>query len=83
MYDIRIANGAKEVALEDKPLAAKGLISYRYPGVFVKYVMIGAESHIDALIQANRSLENPNARLELLEVWSNKEGRYINVANVV
>jgi hypothetical protein len=51
----------------DKPLASKGLISYRYKG-FYGYIMIGAAGHKDALKEAGRSFSYP-VSIDNLEVW--------------
>lgn len=40
----------------DKPMAAKGLESYRYKRRNGGYMMIGAKNDFDALTQAKRSL---------------------------
>ena len=55
---------------ENKACAAIGLISYRYPGDYGNFIMIGANNHDEAISSANRSLNNPNAKLENSEVWS-------------
>ena len=62
--------------LENKPLAAAGLTSYRYPGRY-GYVMLGATGTDDALNEANRSLSTEQAVAEKLEVWSTEFSRYI------
>ena len=53
----------------DKPLAAKGLISYRYQGRY-GWIMIGAKDHEDALRQAQRSTRDKVA-FENLQIWNN------------
>lgn len=59
----------------DKPLADKGLISYRYRGRY-GWVMIGAKNDQDALNEAKRSIgETPD--ISKLQVW--KDGKYIFV----
>jgi hypothetical protein len=50
-----------------RPLAARGLISYRLKGPY-GWIMIGATDHDDALREAARSTQAP-AR-EALEVWN-------------
>lgn len=58
----------------DRPLAIKGLTSYRYRGSF-GWIMIGARNDADALREAKRSLtlsrEN-EPTIENLEVWDGK-----------
>ena len=54
--------------MTSRPLAAPGLISYRYHGRY-GFVMIGAKDEADALRQACRSIEGP-ASPEMLEVWN-------------
>ncbi len=54
--------------LTDKPLAAAGLVSYRYEGPY-GWIMIGAKDDADALSEANRSLEHKTASLSKLQVW--------------
>ena len=61
---------------QDKPMAIKGLVSYRYRGPF-GFVMIGAKDHDDALTQANLSLTSGSAKNENLQIW--KEGEYQDV----
>lgn len=59
------------INITDKPLAAKGLISYRYPGPF-GFIMIGARSHTEALSEALRSLGDKREAptLAKLQIWS-------------
>lgn len=59
----------------NRPLAAAGLVSYRYNGPF-GFIMIGAANIGDALNEANRSLCKPNANAENLEIWNVFEKRY-------
>ncbi len=56
-----------EAVMTDKPLAAKGLISYRYKGRY-GYIMIGAKDDQDALKEAARSSSAP-VDIKNLEVW--------------
>lgn len=51
----------------DKPLADRGLLSYRYRLAY-GFVMIGAASDADALAQARRSTSSP-CSIEHLERW--------------
>jgi hypothetical protein len=59
----------------DRPLAAAGLVSYRYNGPF-GFIMIGAANIGDALNEANRSLCSGGAVMENLEIWNVFENRY-------
>ena len=34
------------------------------------WIMIGARDHVDALNEANRSLERSNAKIDRLQVWN-------------
>ena len=63
----------------DKPLATKGLISYRYLSYRGRYIMIGAKDNRDALKEANRSLPRKNALLTKLEIWDNESSAYRKV----
>lgn len=56
-------------AFQDKPCAAAGLISYRYPSTFGGYIMIGATDHVDAVREANRSLTHGDATIDALQIW--------------
>jgi hypothetical protein len=49
----------------DKPLAGKGLVSYRAKGRY-GYIMIGAKDDVDAMRQAFRSSDAAHD----LEVWN-------------
>lgn len=64
--------------IEDKPLAAPGLTSYRYKGSY-GYIMIGARDLPDALSEANRSLTTSKARVDYLQIWNATLAKYINV----
>lgn len=59
----------------NRPLAAYGLISYRYKGTF-GWIMIGAKDHADALREAGRSTHAPIVA-NRLQVWNGAE--YVNV----
>jgi len=59
-----------------RPCASKGLTSYRYRGPF-GYILIGAVDNKDALNEANRSLEVPNATVDNLEIWNGE--KYVKV----
>ena len=63
----------------NKPMAAKGLTSYRYPGRY-GWIMIGAKDHQDAVNEANRSLFSGGAKLFFLEIWDADQGKYIRVS---
>lgn len=54
--------------IQDLPLAAPGLTSYRYKGP-MSWVMIGATCDSDALRQAQRSVAVP-VELPNLQVWN-------------
>jgi len=58
----------------NRPLAAKGLISYRAKGRY-GFIMIGAKDNTDALREAKRSTDNPTD----LEVWDGE--KYIPVTD--
>jgi len=60
----------------DKPLAAKGLISFRYNNGDWGYIMIGATDVNNALSEANRSLTTKNATIDRLEMWSPITNKY-------
>jgi len=57
------------ISLENKPLAAHGLTSYRYKGRY-GFVMIGARDDAHALKEAQRSLTRDTATPEKLERWN-------------
>ena len=52
----------------EKPLATRGLTSYRYRGTY-GWIMIGATCIADALREADRSLSVRGATADRLEVW--------------
>jgi hypothetical protein len=52
----------------DRPLAAPGLISYRYRGRY-GWIMLGAKNDKDALIQAQRHTADP-VTADRLEKWN-------------
>lgn len=58
---------ARSLPTCDKPLASRGLLSYRYRQAH-GFVMIGATSDADALAQARRSTSSP-CSIEHLERW--------------
>lgn len=63
----------------DMPLAAAGLTSYRYKGRY-GWIMIGANSHREALSEALRSLsDGSGASMDHLQVWDLLAGRYVPV----
>lgn len=66
----RVADGGRAAALTDRPLAAKGLNSYRYKGP-LGWVMIGAKDDADALKQAKASITDTRHETTLagLERW--------------
>lgn len=55
------------IAFHDKPVAAHGLISYRYKGRY-GWIMIGAKDDNDALREAQRSTSD-KVTMENLQVW--------------
>lgn len=55
-----------------KPMAAEGLLSYRYKGPY-GFVMIGAKDVDDALRQAQSSLTAGSASIDNLQVWNGSE----------
>ena len=57
----------------DKPLAAAGLISYRYPSNYSGWIMIGAVDDANALREAKRSTYDRRATIDKLEVWNGLE----------
>jgi hypothetical protein len=58
------------LAYWNRPCAAKGLTSYRYPSPLGGWVMIGASSVADAVREANRSLSPATADITKLQVWN-------------
>lgn len=60
----------------DKPLAAPGLISYRYLGLY-GFIMIGATDHNDALREAKRSIGYGEPTIDNLQVWDGS--KYVKV----
>jgi hypothetical protein len=67
----RVSTPSHATALHDRPLAARGLTSYRIPDRYGSYVMIGAKDHKDAMREAKRS--TPNPKREDLEVWDGEK----------
>lgn len=63
--------------ITDKPCAAAGY-NYRYKGVY-GWIMIGANSHNDALKEALRSLSSGGASFKNLQVYDFIEGCYKDV----
>lgn len=59
----------------NKPLAAEGLISYRYYNGAYGWVMIGAKDNADALREAQRSVDG-EATFNNLWVWSKEWNEY-------
>lgn len=58
--------------MTDKPLAARGLISYRAYGRY-GWIMIGARSLAEAWSEAIRSSDTATD----LQIWSETQGRYV------
>ena len=65
---------------ENKPLAAHGLVSYRYNGRY-GWTMIGAKDVESALSEASRSMSHPDDYPEvgLLQVWDDCKRLYVDV----
>lgn len=61
----------------ERPCAAPGLVSYRYPTGSGSWIMIGAVDHDEALRQAARSLEVGTVTISKLEVWSGMGSGYV------
>jgi hypothetical protein len=59
----------------ERPCAAEGLISYRYPNSYGGWIMIGATNAEHALREAARSTDSP-IRRERLQVW--RPGGYVD-----
>mgnify|MGYP003653029514 CR=1 FL=1 len=55
----------------NRPLAAKGLTSYRYKGRY-DWIMIGANDNADALKQAARSTHD-TITADRLQVWNGSQ----------
>ena len=60
-------------SMQDRPLADKGLKSYRLKGRY-GHIMIGAKDHDDAMREAARSTDDP--KRENLEEWDEKANSY-------
>ena len=60
----------------NKPLAAPGLISYRYWGLY-GWIMIGGIDNDDALIQAKRSIRHGEPTIDNLQIWNGE--KYVKV----
>ena len=55
----------------DKPMAMKGLISYRYRGRY-GWIMIGAKDDNDALREAQRSTSD-KVTMDNLQIWKDNQ----------
>ena len=55
----------------NKPMAIKGLTSYRYKGRY-GFIMIGATDNADGLKQAQRSTSD-KVSIDHLEVWNGSQ----------
>lgn len=65
--------------LQDMPCADEGFDSYRYAGRF-GFIMIGANSHKEALRKAARGFgEGGTATLDKLEKWDGESNSYVPV----
>jgi hypothetical protein len=63
----------------DKPMAMKGLISYRYRGRY-GWIMIGAKDDNDALREAQRSTSD-KVTMDNLQIWKGSQYDYIKRTN--
>lgn len=61
----------------DKPLAAPGLLSYRYPGRYGVWIMLAALNDAQALDEAERSLQFGVCDHAKLERWNGT--RYVKL----
>lgn len=68
----RLGGALRSNPLEDRPLASRGLTSYRAKGAY-GWIMIGARNDREAMNEARRSTSNPTN----LEVWN--DTRYVPV----
>jgi hypothetical protein len=59
------------IAIRDRPMAAHGLLSYRYKGRY-GWVMIGASDHLQALKEAQRSTADP-VTPDRLQFWDGQQ----------
>jgi hypothetical protein len=59
------------INLCDKPMASKGLISYRYRGRY-GWIMIGARDDNDALKEAQRSTSD-KVIIDNLQIWKGSQ----------
>jgi hypothetical protein len=66
--------------LHDRPLAATGLLSYRYPSDISGWIMIGAIDDAGALREADRSLTRAGATISKLQRWDAAALRYVDIA---
>ena len=57
--------------IHNKPMAIKGLTSYRYKGRY-GFIMIGATDNTNALKEAQRSTSD-KASIDNLEVWNGSQ----------
>lgn len=76
-HDNEFMEKKSPVRTADKPLASKGLKSYRYQGRY-GHIMIGAKDHDDAVNEAKRSTRDPVSH-EHMEMWDEKAGKYVPV----
>jgi hypothetical protein len=65
---------------QNKPLAAQGLTSYRYPSGYGDWIMIGANDIADAVREANRSLSRGFADVRKMQIWN--ANKYVSVVSV-
>lgn len=69
-------NQRNSIHFQDKPMAAKGLISYRYKDG-LGYIMIGASDNADALSEAQRSTSE-KVVITNLEKWDGEKYQKVN-----
>lgn len=62
---------ARELNLHDKPLADKGLSSYRCRSPYGGWIMIGAKNDQEAMCEALRS--NSSCTKDGLQIWNGTE----------
>lgn len=68
---------SEKVRYYNKPVAAKGLTSYRYEGPY-GFIMIGARDVKDALSEAKRSTSKVD--IKNLQVWDDQTGAYVPIS---
>ncbi len=69
-----------ELNLHDRPLAGKGLTSYRCKSPYGGWIMIGAKSDEDAMREALRS--NSACTKDGLQVWNGTQYVSVEVTSI-